>query len=128
MVVNSGKTYAQIVGGSANILPVPSSAQTLIHKTYRACSNAQALHTVTAGKTFYCTAVIYGAAASGSGAYAIKNNTDTVFYASASIPNLGGICISNGTVLFTVAAAKDLILEYNGTAGNAYVTLVGFEA
>lgn len=125
VVVNSGSVTATIAGN----LPAPSASQSLINKCdfgTIGTATSRTIHTVTAGKTFYCLGISVGSGST-AGNYRIKSDGTVV---DRGIIGTGfSPCSKSGGVLFTTAATKAITidLESGGDTAATSTIIWGYE-
>jgi len=112
-----------IVGGQS--LPQPTSSQTLITKCIIAGNTGTTIHTVTAGKTFYCTGFVLG----GNGAAAAKitvAGTDVIGFFVNATAGEGCVPLSGG-ILFSATAGQTIVVNWAVGAGTVNAGIWGYE-
>lgn len=123
---NSGLTTVtgNVSSTISGLLPSPSATQTIISKTTPVNSATNTtIHTVTAGKTFYCTGVLISSGAIANVGIQV-DGTDVIItqlLAQSAVSGTGG-------VLFTAAATKIVRATTNSGGSNCTVSIWGYEA
>jgi hypothetical protein len=117
--VNSGNVTAIITSGVTTSLPSPTVAQTIIQKGGSGQANGATIHTVTAGKTFYCTMVLI--AGSGAGTFGVT--ATGVSLLNQIVGSNDRVVITGGcSPLFSVASTGTVLASCSAGTGNIYIS------
>lgn len=112
-----------ITGGVSTVPYGLSAGQTLICKNANAVANDTTVHTVTAGKTFYCL----GCVLANGGATALQNIkvAGTVVVSSVVQASNSSPCLTGG-IIFSATSTQAITVTGAGAVAN-YCTLWGYE-
>lgn len=105
-------------------LPAPTANQTIVSKYIEAAATGTTIHTVTAGKTFYCTGYIIGT----------KSGTPTLAGIVVNGVRVSSITflqntsqVVSGGILFVATTGQVITNYYDGAGTTADVSIWGFE-
>jgi len=103
----------------------PISSQTIISVAVTTKTSTNTVYTVTAGKTFYCTGVVFGNSGGSSEKISLYNGADTMVVA-VCLTNTS-VVIQSATVLFKCVAGTVITVIHGFGGATATVSLEGWE-
>lgn len=120
-------TAVTISGAVATGMTGVATTQTQVNKTTGWVATGTTIHTVTAGKTFYCL----GVSVSSKGAtcnWHIDTDGTAQIYGRVKADQTANQNVSGSGILFTCPATKAITLVHDEVGSNTSATIWGYEA